>query len=377
MNNPRGLSFGPNGALYVAESGKGGSGPCVPSPEGGQSCYGDTGSITRIWKGNQERIVTGLPSLAGQGGVQAIGPADISVHGNWADILVGFGGDPNNRSQLGDAGANFGQLVKLNLANGKWMNAVDVSAYEVEANPEPTHVDSNPYSLVSWPNKAIVSDAGGNDLLQVDSDGNISTLGIFFPRTGEFHGQTVKYESVPDSVTVGPDGAYYVGELTGGPFIPGVARVWRVVPGEKPTVFASGFTNIIDLAFGPDGSLYVLEIFKNGLSNVNPQDPSTLAGALYRIAPDGSRTLVASDGLVAPGGLAIDKDGSIYISNFSILAGQGQVVKLNSVPGMPPTGGGGTAHNSGLPFAPIYLLVPLAAITGYSVLRLRRDRKAL
>lgn len=33
LDNPRGLAFGPEGGLYVAESGRGGPGPCLPAPE--------------------------------------------------------------------------------------------------------------------------------------------------------------------------------------------------------------------------------------------------------------------------------------------------------------------------------------------------------
>ena len=65
---------------------------------------------------------------------------------------------------------------------------------------------------------------------------------------------SIPVQSVPTSVVVGPDGAYYVGQLTGGPFPIGGASVFRVVPGEDPTIYATGFTNIIDLGFGPDGT---------------------------------------------------------------------------------------------------------------------------
>src|SRR5688572_7826801 len=47
LNNPRGLNFGADGALYVAEAGSGGAGPCGPGPEGDR-CYGESGSVTRI-----------------------------------------------------------------------------------------------------------------------------------------------------------------------------------------------------------------------------------------------------------------------------------------------------------------------------------------
>jgi hypothetical protein len=36
----------------------------------------------------------------------------------------------------------------------------------------------------------------------------------------------------------------------------------------------------------------------------------------------------ASEGLFAPGGFVIAKDGSIYVTNNGILAGAGQVVRI-------------------------------------------------
>jgi len=77
LNNPRGLAFCSNGSLYAAEAGVGGDGPSIESPEGGESCLGLTGSVTRIANHLQERVITGLPSLAGEDGSFAIGPSDV------------------------------------------------------------------------------------------------------------------------------------------------------------------------------------------------------------------------------------------------------------------------------------------------------------
>jgi len=42
-------------------------------------------------------------------------------------------------------------------------------------------------------------------------------------------------DPVPTGLARGPDGALYVGLLTGVPFAPGAASVYRVVPGQAPT----------------------------------------------------------------------------------------------------------------------------------------------
>ncbi len=46
LDNPRGLAFGPEGALYIAQAGRGGDGACGPAPEGIR-CYGESGTISR------------------------------------------------------------------------------------------------------------------------------------------------------------------------------------------------------------------------------------------------------------------------------------------------------------------------------------------
>src|SRR4051794_32801975 len=68
LDTPRGLAFAADGTLYVAEAGRGGSGPCFTNSEPNLVCLGTTGAITQVRNGAQTRIATGLPSLAGAGG---------------------------------------------------------------------------------------------------------------------------------------------------------------------------------------------------------------------------------------------------------------------------------------------------------------------
>ena len=89
----------------------------------------------------------------------------------------------------------------------------------------------------------------GNSLLGI-SHGKISTLAVFPNRVvpNPFGGPDIPMQAVPTTVTRGPDGALYVGQLTGFPFPVGGANVYRIGPGGQPQVFASGFTNIIDIS---------------------------------------------------------------------------------------------------------------------------------
>jgi hypothetical protein len=114
---------------------------------------------------------------------------------------------------------------------------------------------------------------------------------------------------VPTTVTRGPDGAYYVGELTGaGPagFTPNIARVYRVANGTA-TPYGPTWSWIIDIGWGPHGRLYVLEF---------GHPPDGAGSTLYRLESNGSKTAVVT-GLHAAGGFVFGSHGSIYISNHS------------------------------------------------------------
>jgi hypothetical protein len=142
-----------------------------------------------------------------------------------------------------------------------------------------------------------VTDAGGNDLLKVDHKGRIKVVAVSPTRTVAAPPfpdlpPEIDTQAVPTSVVKGPDGAYYVGQLTGLPFPPGGANVFRVVPGHAPKVYAGGFTNIIDIAFDKRGRLYVLEIATGGL--LNTPEGELPAGRPVRVNSDGSRTTLAS-----------------------------------------------------------------------------------
>ncbi|MGK7936157.1 MAG: ScyD/ScyE family protein [Xenococcaceae cyanobacterium] len=128
-------------------------------------------------------------------------------------------------------------------------------------------------------------------------------------------------QSVPTSVVIGPDGALYVTELTGFPFPQNGARIYRLDDGTLE-IFLDGFTNPIDLAFAPNGDLYVLEYATNSTLSGDP------TGALIQVKPNGDRTTILSDELINPTALAIAPDNSIYISNQAFLPGEGEILRV-------------------------------------------------
>ena len=313
LDNPRGLAFAPDGSLYVTEAGHGGTHPCI-SVRGVAFCYGATGAVSRLQRGQQERVTEGLPSIADAAGTETGGPNDISFQGNAGYVTIGFAGvAPALRAQFGAAGGVFGHLLRL-TPSGTWQEVADISAHEQSNNPAGGPVETNPFAVLAEPGARLVTDAAGNSLLRVAANGNVTTVATFPSRP------FASTDAVPTGFARGPDGAIYLGQLTGVPFAAGAANIFRIVPGEAPTVWQSGFKTIIDLDFAADGSLYVLQHATGPVFFAGP-------GQVIRIAPDGSRAVVFS-GLDRPTSLAVGPDGALYVTNRGVTAMAGEVLRI-------------------------------------------------
>jgi hypothetical protein len=339
LDNPRGLTVADDGDVFVAQAGEGRGGdakaPCFPGPEGDDVCLGATGKITELhMRGRSGKlksvtdVVTGLPSVATKtddsGG---IGPSDVDFdRHDHLFATIGLGANPAVRDQVPagmyrDLAASLATVQKVDQKHGKVKEVADIGDYERTTNPEKDDFDTNPNSLVATRHGHLVADAGGNALLNVDRDGDISTVFVF-PHEAAVDSPAgrISPDAVPTTVVKGPDGAYYVGQLTGFPFVKGTATVWRFERGEDPEVFADGFTNIIDLAFTDDGDLLVLEIATNGLLSGDPK------GALHWVdGDDTDNHKVLTTDLTLPGGLAVDGN-DVYVSNMSAMANVGEVL---------------------------------------------------
>ena len=343
LNFPRGIAVMADGTVYLTDGGAGaepGSDACVTIGEGEEArefCFANTGSIIKVTNGEQTVVASGLPG--------SLNDLVVSDTGE-VYVLTGLGGDPTVvRAAAGEMADGYGYLLAVDTETNTWTEVADIAGYEADANPDGGLVDSNPYGLLMTEDGFLVADAGMNAVVHVTADGEISTFAVFPPQMADAppflglpEGTQIPMESVPTSVVEGPDGAYYVSELTGFPFQIGAARVWRVEDADgdgdvleegEMTVAYTGFTNIVDIAFDVDGRLLVLEVAKDGLlAAEDPENPSGFTGALIRVAEDGSQTEIMSDGLVAPTGLEVGPDDAIYVANFGVMPGMGEVLRI-------------------------------------------------
>jgi len=380
VSNARGVSFGPDGTLYVAEPGIGGNGECQASPSTlfDPICAGNTGSLVKVTPGGQpQRLLTNFQSLAEQpSGNQGAGIQDIQFDslGN-AYLLTGFAGYPGNRDlETLTLGSNFpvlpqqlatfspstpdkvlntpllAQLFKVDLNTGELDSIFDFAKYEITNNPDGGDIVTNPFDLTIDGDNAYVVDGGGNAAYKIKLDGTefqaigipkkVLSASILPPLPPGLElppglidilpGGNVALQSVPTGGAIGPDGALYVGEYTGFPYPDGESRIFRIGEDGNPEVFLDGFTHITDLTFDEQGNLLVLQF--SDASQLTG-DLRFLPGSLIQVAPDLTRTtlVAAGEGLESAAGIDIGPDGKIYITKRGVGPELGSVVRVDGL----------------------------------------------
>ncbi|MDR6972742.1 ScyD/ScyE family protein [Leifsonia shinshuensis] len=335
LDNPRGLSFGTGGQLFIAEAGHGGSLPLGGGPEGDQYA-GLTGKLG-VWKnGVLTHPITGFFSAADQSGAAAEGLVSVDAQGRWVTGQIALNTAPIPPLPPGNpivdaARAQLGRTVALDPSSGTWSSIASTgdadyawTAAHKDLVPD-QFPDANPNSVITVGNTRYVADAGANILAKVDKYGAVSTVAFMPAPAGSVT------DGVSTCVAKAPEGSFYVTELLGGTYAPGGARVWQVWPDGTARVKWTGFSTIQGCGFDGSGNFYVTEFQINGL---NPSPTGDPTGALVKISPSGQRTTYGVGQLFFPSGFAF-RGGSAYVSNWSIMPAtgmnghSGQVVRIN------------------------------------------------
>ncbi len=334
LDGPRGLRFGPDGMLYVAEAGTGGTtstvGQCTQVvPPIGPYKGGNTARISRFDKGwNRTTVASGFPSsVAAQGDLQGV--ADLAwVDGHLLALLAG-GGCSHGNANLPNG------IALVNTHNGSWEIIANLSKFiqthpAMYPNPGDFEPDGVPYSMIAYRNRLYAVEPNHGQVFSIGGPNDIYTALDVSASQGHI---------VPTAIAE-RDGDFFLGNLNLFPIEPNFARILTLsrsecsranVPGLQDEggsrslhIVASkaGFTTVVGTEFGPDGLLYVLEL--SDFAGF----PAADKGKVVRVRHDGTIEDVA-DGLTGPTAMTFGPDGRLYVSNLGAApAGMGQIVRI-------------------------------------------------
>lgn len=360
FNGPQGVLVDPSGDIWVIDSGLGGSEelPWV-TPEGEQVIgqFGQTAQIARIAAiDSSVTTVANLPSI--RTGQETVGGARLALLNGVLYATSGQGvGGPDTEMP-----PSMGAVVRVE-ADGTVTTVADLWAFERANNPDPALYDSHPYGLEPGPDGMLyVADAGANDLLKVNPEtGEVSVVAVFEPLPGVFprpdRGGQMLTDPVPTDVVFDKEGNALVSLLPGAPFVPGSSKVVKVAPDGTVSDYATGYTMLTDLEWGPDGNLYGVQFGVFG-----EQGPEMNSGMVVRIA-EGSGPDPVIQGLSFPIAIDFNPEGNAYVAINAVgPPGSGAVLSFSGLSASTPPTTLPTTGGAAMPSSLLGMLLALAAI---------------
>ncbi|HUR94329.1 MAG TPA: ScyD/ScyE family protein [Gemmatimonadales bacterium] len=320
---PRGLTFGPDGRLYVAEAGSGGTISTRPSacdqvdPPVGPYQSGRTARISRIGpNGNRSTVAFGFPSGINALG-DVIGVADVAFLDGQLYALVAGGGCSHGSRNV-PAG-----IAKVS-STGDWSIVADLSAYlaahPVANPPADFEPDGTWYSMLAVRGKLFAVEPNHGEVARILPDNwRVSRVVDVSATRGHI---------VPTALAQ-RSGALFFGNLGVFPVELGTEKVFQLAGDGSLTLVKGGFTTVLGLDFDAQRRMYVLE------TSHAPGFPTPGAGRVVRLNLDGSRDVIV-DGLTFPTAMRFGPDGRLYISNKGYGPPQpGEILRVD-VPGVTP-----------------------------------------